>query len=52
MKGTIKWFSTDKGYGFITGNDNQDRYFHVQAIVGSELPNPGDIVTFTEEHHK
>ena len=48
LKGKIKWFSVDKGYGFIFGNDGKDRFFHVSDVVGGELPNNGDLVEFDE----
>ncbi|WP_296154502.1 cold-shock protein [Ruminococcus sp.] len=28
MRGRIKRFIEDKGYGFITGEDGQDYFFH------------------------
>ena len=46
MEGKVKWFSTDKGYGFITGSDGVDRYFSVQDVVGATLPGNGDRVDF------
>jgi len=50
VKGKVKWFSVEKGYGFITGEDGTDRYFSVQDVVGAELPGNGDSVTF--EHRR
>lgn len=52
MKGKIKWFSKDKGYGFISVTDSPDHFFHVTNIVGENLPGDGDIVTFTSETRK
>lgn len=46
MDGIVKWFSKEKGYGFITVPGADDRYFHVSQVKGSELPNNGDAVTF------
>ena len=46
MKGTIKWFSLEKGYGFITDDKCIDHYFSVRDVVGSELPSMGDKVHF------
>ena len=52
MKGKVKWFSREKGFGFITGEDGIDRFFNVQSIKGSELPNYGDIVEFEHQEGK
>lgn len=45
-RGIIKWFSTEKGYGFVVGEDNVERYFHVKEVNGVALPSNGDSVTF------
>ncbi len=34
MKGTVKWFNAEKGYGFITGEDGKDVFVHFSAIQG------------------
>ena len=28
MEGTVKWYDTKKGYGFITGDDGDDVFAH------------------------
>jgi cold shock protein len=33
--GTVKWFSQEKGYGFIKQEDGPDVFVHHQAIEGS-----------------
>lgn len=31
-RGTVKWFDTNKGYGFIQAEDGQDVFVHFRAI--------------------
>jgi len=33
-KGTVKWFSDQKGYGFITPENGKDVFVHHSAIKG------------------
>lgn len=47
--GTVKWFSNEKGFGFITPeNGGKDVFVHHTAIQGSGYKslNEGDAVQF------
>ena len=37
--GTVKWFSPEKGYGFITPDEGPDVFVHFSAIVGDGYRN-------------
>jgi CspA family cold shock protein len=55
--GTVKWFSPDKGYGFITQDDSsKDLFVHHTAIQGSEhmrsLPEGARVSYETEDGPK
>lgn len=34
MLGKVKWFSKQKGYGFIEGEHGQDIFVHFSSITG------------------
>jgi CspA family cold shock protein len=46
--GTVKWFSKEKGFGFITQEDGPDVFVHHTAIEGSGFRalEEGDRVEF------
>ena len=48
MRGRVKWFNNDKGYGFIEYNDLEDIFVHYSAIKkdGYKTLKEGDIVSF------
>jgi CspA family cold shock protein len=49
--GTVKCWITDKGFGFIVGDDGEDYFLHVNQVrqSGLEPPRPGGRLTFTAE---
>ena len=48
MNGKVKWFSPDKGYGFVTGEDTKDYFVHFSEIKGKgyKVLYEGDEVTY------
>ena len=46
--GTVKWFNTNKGFGFILTEDNREVFVHYTdlAVEGFRNLNEGDQVTF------
>ncbi|MEW6346263.1 MAG: cold shock domain-containing protein [Paraburkholderia sp.] len=50
MRGTVKWFSQEKGFGFVVGQDNIDYFVGVRDVSGTTLPENGDTVEFEITH--
>ena len=48
MKGKVKWFNNEKGYGFIEYKDDEDIFVHYSAIRqdGYKSLEEGQIVEF------
>ena len=48
MKGRIKWFDDEKGYGFIDYKEGEDIFVHYSAIrqEGHKTLHEGDYVEF------
>ncbi|MFQ5651049.1 MAG: cold-shock protein [bacterium] len=46
--GTVKWFNSSKGYGFITREEGEDVFVHYKAIEGDGYKSleEGDQVQF------
>ncbi len=38
-QGTVKWFNSSKGYGFIERAEGEDVFVHFNAIVGDGFKN-------------
>jgi CspA family cold shock protein len=50
-QGTVKWFSDEKGYGFIEQEDGKDIFVHFSSLVmsGFKTLGEGDVVSFDIE---
>ncbi len=48
MKGTVKWFNSEKGFGFITGEDGVDVFVHFSQIQkeGFKTLDEGEPVSY------
>ncbi len=49
MNGVVKFFNKSKNYGFITGDNGTDYFYHISGVEGEAVLNEGDKVTFETE---
>ncbi len=48
MKGKVKWFNAEKGFGFIVSEEGKEVFVHYSSIMsdGYRTLNEGEEVTF------
>lgn len=46
MKGTVKFFNSEKDFGFITGEDDKDYFAHKTELAEGTRIAEGDSVEF------
>jgi CspA family cold shock protein len=55
-RGTVKWFNSQKGYGFIqhTGGGGSDVFVHISAVerAGLRSLNEGQQIEFETEENR
>ena len=49
MRGQVKWFNKEKGFGYVVSEAGVEHFVNVRAVVGADLPSNGDEVSFTSE---
>jgi|TARA_Y100000310_G_scaffold335025_1_gene416075 CspA family cold shock protein len=49
MKGTVKFYNDQKGFGFISGEDGQEYFVHQTGLAEGVALQEGDAVTFDVE---
>lgn len=49
-QGTVKWFNTEKGYGFILSPEGEDVFVHYRAILVEGFKNlrEGQLVSYLQ----
>lgn len=49
MKGKVKFFNQEKGFGFIIGDDGKDYFMHKSGLQDDLTVNEEDLVEFSVE---
>lgn len=49
MKGTVKFFNSMRGFGFIAGEDGTEYFVHQTGLKQGVVLNDNDAVTFDVE---
>jgi cold shock protein len=49
MKGTVKFFNNNKGFGFITGEDEKEYFVHISGLQEGVNIRDEDSVNFEVE---
>ncbi|MCJ8341759.1 MAG: cold-shock protein [Cetobacterium sp.] len=54
LKGLVKWFNKEKGFGFVTSDEGADYFVHFTGIAGEGFKSleEGQSVTFEIEDGK
>ena len=49
IRGVVKWFNNEKGYGFVEYEENKDIFVHYSMIIcdGYKTLSENDVVEFT-----
>ncbi len=49
MKGKVKFFNENKGFGFISGDSGKEYFVHISGVNNGVILNAEDSVTFDVE---
>lgn len=49
MKGKVKWFNKEKGFGFITGDDEKEYFVHESGIKEGSIEENDEVSFDVEE---
>lgn len=48
MQGEVKFFNSEKGFGFIQQDNGNDLFFHISNVQNQEELDKGDRVSYEE----